>query len=162
MIDEKVLQNLRACVKDSKWPLVLDEYPHIHVNCLAFALGLTVPDPGENIYGYLGCISGIAQYNIEIGFTRDCEVLGIHCRKISSEEECLEGEHLVKVYGFYFIHGPGYTYRDFHVIRRQSDGTWIHKLEYGEPCEVITDWDAFHKEYPESDAHLFAIRKEEP
>ena len=163
MIDEKILQDLRACVKDPKWPLDLDEYPKdIHVNCLAFALGLTVSDPKEMIYDYVGHISGIAQYNIETGIMRDCNALGIACRKISSEDECQPNEHLICAYGFVLDQYASYTARLYHVVRLQKNGRWAHKDKYDGPFEEISDWLSFHREYSKAGAHLFAIRRAEP
>ena len=146
---------LRQCVKTKKWPLNTKEWPiklNNNSNCLAFALGLDYADVHREYFGLPTCL------DLKTYLKRVCDNVGIRYREIDSCDEAKEDEMIIKGYEF-----TRYTdnKKDFHVIRRELDGTWVHKEGWENmPCE-ITNWTNFNLFYPkESRCCLLAIKGE--
>lgn len=145
---------------DSNWPLPFDKWPEElreKTNCLAFALGLNIGD----------CDFGNLVYsNPEIPtptfskiFERLLNELGLEWRRIDSVEQSSSDEYVIQIYGFYPVRRLFYTFMDFHVIRRELDGSWVHKPDFKELPSPI-DWVDFRKEYPDNEIEgIFAVRK---
>lgn len=148
-------EHLRQCVQSKNWPLDVKHWPiglNKNTNCLAFALGLDYADVYREYFGLPTCLT-LKEY-----LERIYREVGIKYREISSCEEAKEDEIIIKGYEFIrCLDGK----RGFHVIRRQLDGTWVHKegWEYM-PCEII-NWTNFNLFYPkEAVSCMFAIKKE--
>lgn len=137
-----------------------DYYPEVRTNCLAFALGLS-HDDDYNLNDELPIAEAFIQ-----AWNR---LVGGEIRQIRSIDEAKPNEYIFKVYDYtpfrqwqpileYYV-----TYKDFHVVRRELDGTWVHKPGWNEPPTEITskeDWDELSKEFG-SKYVLFAAKSEE-
>ena len=141
-------------------PLSVENYPKgTHTNCLAFALGLT--EDGD--------------YNLDDKLSIDKAFLEAwnrlvdgNIRQIQSLDEADQDEYVFKVYAFtpsrqwhsflkYWI-----TYSDFHVCRRELDGSWVHKPGWKCPPEQIVtqeQWDEITSDFG-SKYVLFAAKSE--
>lgn len=133
-------------------PLGLHEFPSISTNCFGFALGITNPvSKSESIYNL--------DHNFPIpeAFLQKVDELGYdlkQLRQINSINEAHDDEFVIKVFDFkpFQIRRPfvGWTlYWTYHVVRRELDGTWVHKQGWDEPpCEIHDkDWPEIHKEF---------------
>ncbi len=110
-------------------------------NCLAFALGICKPRY-ENAEYELDS----AKSSIEAAFLEKVQELGFNPKKFrrirEEDEEKVKG-YVIRVYDFANIKlADGTTVQDFHVIRREPNGQWVHKPGFGyEPREIsIQDW----------------------
>ena len=159
MLSKAILNRLKEDIDSPNWPLSANDYPYVHTNCLAFALGLTLTDIDEIIYAKIGSISGIPCRLIRPAFLMDCWTLGLNCRIIYNQKEVHPDEHLIKVYGFVPVklgYGLRYPY-GFHIIRRNLDGTWEHKPGYVLPPEKVR-WDRLESEFG-TESKMFAISR---
>ena len=137
-----------------------DYYPEVRTNCLAFALGVTHADD-FNLNDELPIAEAFVQ-----AWKR---LVGGEIRQILSVDEAEPSEYIFKVYDYtpfrqwhpfleYYV-----TYKDFHVVRRELDGTtWVHKPGWNEPPAKINskeDWDDLSEEFG-SKYVLFAAKSE--
>lgn len=172
---EELLVKLRKYILDESWPISMNNWQNLRdTNCLAFALGLDFPDPNyHNFYGSFGSIcnaehlftqSKIADRNtIEKVFIETCQLLGLACRVISSPNDASSFEYIIGFFGMYpcmhsntWREDVRYQY-DFHVIRRNLDGTWVHKPGWYDKPEKI-EWKCLQLVYPERPLY-FAVSK---
>ena len=109
-------------------------------NCLAFALGIYKPcEEGEDYN---------LQNNIPIdkAFLNKVSKLGFDTkkfRKIRTEDEAKVKGSIIRIYQFSKVTlSDGTNTDDFHVIRREINGLWVHKPGFGYCPRVvsITDW----------------------
>jgi len=146
---KKFIEQLRQSVNSSNWPLNIKDWPdnlNIYTNCLAFACGFAFPDFDDNIFIPPKHIS-ISEY-VENLFIFS----GISYKKIASIDEAKENEIIILVYDI-----PNY---DFHVIRRNADKTWVHKVGWIYEPEYIHDLDSLEADYPSQYiASVFAVNK---
>ena len=130
----------------------VDNYPkEISSNCLAFALG------------QLKSVSSMSElYNLDYllpidkAFEKKVEGFGFdNLRRIHSIKELIENEYGFIVFGFkpykvtLQISKISLTYYDFHVIRRELDGTWVHKPGWNANACIMqkTDWKNIYEEF---------------
>ena len=173
--NEELLVKLRKIISDDSWPISIDDWQNSwSTNCLAFALGLDYPDPKEHsYYGSFGSIcsaqhlftrSEIASSDlIQKTFIETCQLLGLNCRHISSPNEAQSFEYIIGVFGMYpcmnsvtWRGDPIYQY-DFHLVRRNLDGTWVHKPGWYDNPEKV-EWKCLQLLYPERPLY-FAVHK---
>ena len=111
-------------------------------NCLAFALGIkrAKRKPGE--YGLEK-----TEKPIEITFLEKVKELGFDPKDftlISKEDESKTQGYIIRLYGFSRMQTDenGENFYDFHLIRREPNGQWVHKPGfYYQPREVTgEDW----------------------
>lgn len=134
-------------------PIPWDKFPTNQrttdkTNCLAFAIGIKKPKRRKNQYSLI-----MSSEPIEILFLDKVKELGFDTkqfRRISRSQEEKEKGYIIRVYGFV----PEETlncevYYDFHVIRREPDGTWVHKSGfYFRPKEIShEDWGLIFEKY---------------
>jgi len=109
-------------------------------NCLAFALGIYKPRrEGENYH---------LENNIpiDIAFLKKVKQLGFDqrkFRKIRKEDEIKVKGYIIRVYNFANVALlDGTNTEDFHVIRRERSGLWVHKPGFGYCPRVVSvqDW----------------------
>jgi len=133
-------------------PIAIHDFPHISTNCFGFATGNTTPvKESEDLYNL------DHRFPIAEAFLRKLSELGYEelPRQIQSVEEANDDEFVIMVFDFsaYPVYIPfmGWeTAWDSHVVRREVDGTWVHKPGWDEPpCEIRTDadWEAIYKEF---------------
>lgn len=110
-------------------------------NCLAFALGIDkTSQKGKNYNLENGDIP------IEIAFLNKVYELGFNpknFKKISTEDEAKVNGYVIRVYDFANVMlSDGRRTKDFHVIRREPNGHWVHKPGFGYcPRKVsMEDW----------------------
>lgn len=118
---------------------------NIHAtNCFAFALGLT-----ENGGRYELPRKDVDGCNVKIAeaFKYRAAYNNIMLREVSSLEET-EGKVAFILFGWF-------AFANFHVVRKNSDGTFEHKPDWKEPATEVT-WEEIRKEYPE-DYHVFIL-----
>ena len=125
-------------------PISLEKFPKDQIttdktNCLAFALGIKKPKRRKNQYSLL-----IAKEPIEKLFLKKVKELGFNpkqFRSIRRIEEEKEKGYIIRLYGFVPEEtlDDGIKY-DFHVIRREPNGKWVHKPGFFfEPREILDD-----------------------
>lgn len=141
-------------------PLSVENYPKdTDTNCLAFALGLT--QKGD--------------YDLNDKLTIDKAFLEAwnrlvdgNIRQIQSLDEANQDEYVFKVYDFSLfrewhpILKFWISFKDFHVCRRELDGSWVHKPGWEDPPEqIVTEeqWDNITKDFG-SKYVLFAAKSE--
>ena len=115
-------------------PIPLEEFPTDkkttdYTNCLAFVLGIKKPRKKDNQYSLIPTKEEIGEI-----FLKKVRELGFNpkqFRKITREEERIVGGYIIRVYGFAAVETleDGIRY-DFHLIRREPDGRWVHKPGY--------------------------------
>lgn len=130
-------------------PISVSQYPrNISTNCLAFSLGITKEIPESSDLYNLD-----ANYTIETAFEKKVlDLVFTKPRHINSVHDLQPEEYAFMVFDFtpYIIWNPflgNMTFWDFHVIRRELDGTWVHKPGWHDTPEVVNDWKAIHKEF---------------
>lgn len=149
-------------VNSSSWPISINEwnkfYSDVHCNCLAFAFGLPVNDPCERIFSDLCSISRITQRNsIPLAIKADCDMLGLECVELDDPNVVCDC-HVFAVWGFYVYTIGDFTYYDFHIARKELDGTWVHKPGWYKHPEVTT-LEEIILDYDGDIPHYFAIKK---
>ena len=134
-------------------PIPIEQFPTDkkttdYTNCLAFALGIKEPRKRENQYS-------LTPTKEEIGeiFLKKVKGLGFNpkqFRRITREEERTVGGYVIRVYGFVGEEtiDDGIRY-DFHLIRRELDGRWVHKPGYYYKPQALTQeyWIAIHERF---------------
>jgi len=131
------IEQLRQFMKSADWPLNLQEWPveiNMDTNCLAFALGLPYADVNRDTFRFP------KNSNLEEELQKWFSSLGLEYRKINSIDEAKNDEIIIQCFEYILAL---YGKRDYHLIRRNLDGTWVHKQGWEEaPCQ-ITDWSDF-------------------
>lgn len=154
------ITKLRECIESPGWPLPYDKWPvelRTETNCLAFALGLTKENSSYD--SFVSWTSEFPIPSFSKVFERLLDELGLEWKIISRPKEADSDEFVIQIYGFYMYRNFLDYSLDFHVIRRELDGTWVHKPDFkAVPCEI--DFDSFRQEYPDNEiASIFAVRK---
>ena len=117
-------------------------------NCLAFALGIKKIRRKKGKYSLEK-----TEEPIEITFLKKVKELGFNPRdfkKISSKEEEETPGYIIRVYGFKEKRTrDNKTIYDFHVIRREPNGKWVHKPGFFYPPKKLEnmDWYAINLIY---------------
>ena len=133
-------------------PIAICNFPSISTNCLGFGIGNTTPvRESEELY--------VLDHHLPIAeaFLKKLTEMGYEDlpRQIQSVDEVKDGEYVIMVYDFteYHVKNPftGWeTHWDYHVVRRELNGTWVHKPGwYDQPCEIHTEaeWEAIYDEF---------------
>jgi len=148
-LSQETLERLRQCVKSSKWPINYNKWPielNTCTNCLAFALGLSMADTFYNIYTVryspFSKLEDLIEYLLNIS--------SLEYRKIDSFDEAENDE--------FIIQARKTDTSNFHVIRRNLDGTWVHKKGWYNAPTQITNWKYIDSLYPII-AATFAVKK---
>ena len=154
------IEKLRECIRGDNWPLPYDQWPeelNDDTNCLAFALGLTKVDCDYD--SFVSWNPEFPKPKFSAVFERLLNELGFEWRNLENPEKANSDEFIIQIYGFYKFPFLNDTLLDFHVIRRELDGTWIHKPSFNDsPCKI--DFEVFHEEYPDNEiAGIYAVRK---
>lgn len=125
-------------------PISISDFPEIPSNSLTFALGIQ-----DNISASSDKYRLDKKLPARQAFLTKLSELGIFPlpKVLFSIEDIEKDEYAFLVFG-----GPG-----FHVMRREPDGTWVHKNGLNEsPCEVEdADWSRLFQH--SSEFALFAI-----
>jgi len=132
-------------------PISIHQYTYFG-NCLDFATGhiLSTKTRNDSDLDY--------SFPIAEAFLKKLSERGYELpRQIQDESEAREGECILKVFDFTDFEqehplwkGETITFKDFHVVRRELDGTWVHKPGWDDsPCEIRTDedWAAIYEEF---------------
>ena len=122
---------------------VIDE-----TNCLAFVLGLKKIKRSKKQY----CLEMTAD-PIETIFLRKVRKLGFNPKKfriITQEQEKTTNGYIIRLYGFApeEVIDEGIHY-DFHLIRREPNGTWVHKPGFRYRPRKISkdDWEMIFEKF---------------
>lgn len=128
-------------------------YTGNEANCLGFAIGEAecIELPWEAI-------------SIEDSFRNTVKKYSVKVRKVDS---ITAGKYHFLVYGFYpmpyfdyYSFKTKYRPSDFHIVRIEPDGTWVHKPDAIEPPAVISEHDELtFGEYTET-PHIFVLDEE--
>jgi len=148
VMTDYLIEQFRPLVDSPDWPLNPEQWPeelNKSTNCLAFALGLPYADEEKLLFST----------DFQKRFI--CETLtamNFEFREISSLNDLKDNEIVIKCYKD--INIPG----NFHVIRRNLDGTWVHKEGWYEAPEKIHSWSIMNLKYPpEKASFMFAVKK---
>lgn len=134
-------------------PIPWNEFPTSHevitdTNCLAFALGIKKPMQKKHQYSLI-----MTQEPIAKTFLKKVKKLGFNpknFKRIPNIQEEKEKGYVIRVYGFVPDETlDGETFYDFHVIRREPDGKWVHKPGFlFRACEISKiEWEWILKKY---------------
>ncbi len=111
-------------------PFCAKLYPE--TNCLAYAIGVKSPDYAKGRY-FPGGLSGATYFLIpELiipRFKSDLYRLGISCKQIEESEARKKTSDGVQIIAIFYSE----IEKDFHVIRKDKEGGWSHKLGYELP-----------------------------
>lgn len=140
------------CIK----PISIFDFPeNVRTNCFGFAIGDTesietlLAEEKFNIDNSLPIAEAFLKKLGELGYDE-------LPRQIFSLDEALPSEYVLMLFDFtpYKIRIPFMdeyeTLWDFHVVRRELNGSWVHKPGWKDkPCEICTetDWKAIYKEF---------------
>lgn len=174
---ELLLSTLRDIVSQDSWPISAQDWKNSNnTNCLAFALGLDVSNNDfQVLFGNFAGISGMnnilsgenisKEIIIEI-FKKTCSTIGLKCRVLTSLNLASKDEYVIGIFGLYPIVPKSFDYYgtktysyDFHFVRRDLDGTWVHKPSFGSnnvPEKV--EWKYLQLFYPEKPIY-FGVKK---
>ena len=148
-------------------PKSISQFPNIKTNCLGFAIGCNEENRETKKYNlnpYLPLADSFLLKLKQLGYKN-------LPRKIDKLEDAKEGEYVFMVFGFRWVKIKNYSkfwsltyfkkYPDYHVIRREPDGVWVHKPGWeANPCLVtIDDWSQLSRAYGHNFA-LFAFKPE--
>lgn len=132
-------------------PISWEEFPKNQkvidgTNCLAFVLGIKNPKRRKR---YVLEMTGEPMETI---FLRKVKKLGFdpnNFRKIEPEEERKTKGYIIRVYGFIGEDTDEGVMHDFHLIRREPDGQWVHKPGFGyKPQKISREyWNAIFEKY---------------
>lgn len=113
-------------------------------NCFAFALGLTADNGFYELQrkDVDGC-----NVNIAVAFKQRAALNGVRVKKVTKLEET-QNQVAFLVFGWY-------RFADFHVVRKNADGTFEHKPDWHEPASLTT-WEKIRQEYQE-DYQVFVL-----
>lgn len=177
MLDRtQILADLRKFTHSSDWPRGISEWKNIYsTNCLAFALGLDFPDPDNTrFFGRFYSISHpeahfeekekIPPATFAMYFVDTCRILGLNCRRINSPDSAASDEYVMALWGMYSkvdnkrstITKTVYEH-DYHIIRRNLGGKWVHKEGWSNRPEVV-EWKCLSLLYPERPMY-FAVKQ---
>lgn len=147
-------------------PLNIKDFnPNPKSNCLAFAIGDTRnPDSFEDGFDL------DHNFKIEEAFLKKLTQLGYDelPHQIEKIEDALPNEYVFLLFDWteYNQKVPclnfWVTSWDYHVARRELDGTWVHKPGWKDsPCEISSqeDWNSLYNEFGEKYV-LFALAAE--
>lgn len=154
---EKLRQYVNILPYD-KWPTELNA----RTNCLAFQLGLAI-DLGKD-YLELGRLFhtriSVNDPSLLKAYEQLLTALGFEWRKILRPDDANSDEYIFQMYGPF--HLDDYPYYDFHAIRRELDGTWVHKTTFGSYPSII-EWKHFSVAYPKTAIFgTYAVKKKAP
>lgn len=120
-----------------------------NTNCLAFVLGI------NRVKRKTGEFSlEKTDESIEVTFLKKVEELGFDPQRfkvISHKDEKDTYGYIIRVYGF--VRKTNYfkkkTYYDYHLMRREPDGQWVHKPGFYYQARLVTqqDWGAIWLKY---------------
>ena len=155
---EKLRQYVNILPYD-KWPAELNA----RTNCLAFQLGLAI-DLGKD-YLELGKLfntrTSVDDHNAFLEtYGQLLTRLGFEWRKILRVDDANIDEYIFQMYGPF--HFDDYPYYNFHAIRRELDGTWVHKTTFGSYPSII-EWKHFSVAYPKTTIlGTYAVKRKTP
>jgi len=177
MLDHvEVLAKLRSFTLDRGWPHGIAKWQNtFHTNCLAFALGLDMPDPDSTrFFGNFYSISHpdanweekakIPPAVFAMYFAETCKLLGLSSLRIHGPDSASPDEYVIALYGPYdYVNTKCSTIEktvyghDFHLVRRNLDGTWVHKEGWSSKPEIV-EWKCLSILYPERPMY-FAVKQ---
>ena len=141
-------------------PISINAFPDVDTNCFGFAIGNIEQDGESKIYNlnpYLSPADSFLSKLKKLGYTN-------LPRKIDKLEDVTDGEYVFMIYGFKWIRirndsilgfSSGKKYPDYHVLRREPNGIWVHKSGWkNRPCLVTgDDWISLSRNF----GHNFAL-----
>ena len=133
-------------------PILYDLFPREsaivdETNCLAFALGISRAARKKENYALE---TGIP---IDKAFIKKVRKLGLDTKKfkkIKTEDEQNVSGYIIRVYDFADVRlTDGTVTKDFHLIRREPNGEWVHKPGFGYPPRKVSkeDWEVILERY---------------
>ena len=135
-------------------PIPVSKYPTKEkivdrTNCLAFALGIKRAKRRNGEFNL-----DKTHEPIETIFLKKAEKLGFNPKQftqISRAEEAKTQGYIIRVYGFARDENPsnGTVSYDFHLIRRELDGQWVHKPGFFHKARYVTeeDWGIIYQQF---------------
>jgi len=149
-------------------PISISDFPAtVSTNCFGFAIGDTKSYDTTFITPTDFNMDG--NFPIAKAFHKTLSFLGYDelPRQISSLEEAAPNEYVFMIFwnGQYLLQIPFSEEREkcwnYHIVRRELDGTWVHKPGWEDkPCQICTDadWEAIYQEFTRKHV-LFAVVK---
>jgi len=116
-----------------------------NTNCFAFVFGIT--ENQTSMFELISRDPDGERIKIEKAFISQAKKFGIDLKQVNSLEEA-KGKDAFILWGWYRNIPLFGISDDFHVARKNSDGTFEHKAGFGEPAENTT-LEKLTKEYPE-------------
>lgn len=138
-------------------PIAIQEFPSVETNCLGFAIGYTAEVKESH-----SCFNLNSNLSIDEAFISKLIDLGYdisNLRKLENLEDAKSYEYIFKIIGFNWVSAMVFDYdsfkyvpklvADYHVVRREPDGTWVHKPGWKDiPCIIKdSDWVEIEEEF---------------
>ena len=137
-------------------PISISNFPAVRTNCFGFAIGDTESLNSTFFTSIKFNMDGTLPINE--AFHKKLRELGYDelPRQISTLDEATSNEYVFMVLASekYSLQIPFMGERElcwnYHVVRREPDGTWVHKPGWKDsPCEISTeaDWEDIYNEF---------------
>ncbi len=148
-------------------PIPVHLFPDIETNCFGFAIGNTEivleTKKTYNLNPYIPLANSFLSKLKKLGYTQ-------FPRKIEKLEEAKPCEYIFMLYGFKWERARidsilGFTrgkkIPNYHIIRREPDGLWVHKPGWDTKPRLVTsdDWAYIHRNFGHNYV-LFALDPE--
>lgn len=151
-MNQKIIEQIRHIVQSENWPISINEWPeelNKSTNCIAFALGLPISDKDGKLFNS-------PDTKIKDDLLTFFEVMGLNYREIEDIKEAKDDEIIIQGYDYWQIMGGD----DSHVVRRELDGTWVHKQGWNRAPIIIEDLNNLHcNMHPKDLSCIFAVTK---
>ena len=151
-MNKKTIEQIRRIVNSDNWPLDFNEWPeelNKFTNCLSFALGIPIPDKDYKLFDG-------PKLQIRKDILKFLKIMNLEWREIANIQEAKEDEIIIQGYEFWVpVSGE-----DFHVIRRNLNGMWVHKQGWHRAPKIIKNPNNLHCHmHPDGITCIFAVKK---
>ncbi len=148
-------------------PISIGNFPDIETNCFGFAIGntdnTTEIKKTYNLNPYMPLADSFLSKLKKLGYTN-------LPRKIDRLEDAKTSEYIFMLYGFKWIRvrhdsilgfSHGKKYPDYHILRREPNGIWVHKPGWDKKPRLVSssDWAYLQRNFGHNYV-LFALDSE--
>jgi len=151
-MNKKTIEQIRQIVDSDNWPLDFNEWPeelNKSTNCLAFVLGLPIPDKNYKLFN--GSNAPIKEDILEF-----FKIMHLEWREITDIQDAENDEIIIQGYEFW----QTLAGEDFHIVRRNLNGNWVHKPGWNRAPSIIENLNDLHCHmHPDGITCIFAVKK---
>ena len=151
-MNQQITEQIRLVVDSKNWPLDCNKWPEElqeSTNCLSFALGLPISDKDHKLFNS-------EEAHIKDELVKFFDIMNLQWREIVNIQDAKDDEFIIQGYEFWQIIGGD----DFHVVRRELNGEWVHKPGWKYVPETIKNLNDLHCHmHPRDITCIFAVKK---